>query len=31
MNNTISWGKIYEFTWWGNIEEEVNQNEIKDV
>ena len=32
MSNSISWGKIYESTWWGNIyEEEVNQNETEDV
>ena len=31
MSNTISWGKIYEFTWWGNIEEEVTKNETEDV
>jgi len=31
MSNTINWGKIYESTWWGNIEEEVTKNETEDV
>ena len=43
MSNTINWSEIYNTTYWGDgvstnsiswgniYEEEVNQNEIKDV